>query len=108
MIQDDKKYGIVFVTASSQTEAETIAEALVQSHLAACVSITPIRSIYTWKGEVHRNQEWQLIIKTELTQFDQITAKVHQLHSYEVPEVVAIPIAQGSESYLRWITEQVS
>ncbi len=108
MIQDDKKYGIVFVTASSQTEAETIAEALVQSHLAACVSITPIRSIYTWKGEVHRDQEWQLIIKTELTQFDQIAAKVHQLHSYEVPEVFAVPIVQGSDSYLRWITEQVS
>ena len=107
MIQNDKNYGIVLVTAASQTEAETIAEALVQSHLAACVSMTPIRSIYTWEGKVHRDQEWQLTIKTELTQFDQIAAKVHQIHSYEVPEIIAIPILRGSESYLRWITEQV-
>jgi periplasmic divalent cation tolerance protein len=101
------QYGIVFVTASSQPEAEAIAQALLQCRLAACVSLTPIRSLYTWKGDVQDEAEWQLMIKTELQNFPQIEAKVRELHSYEVPEVIALPIVAGSEAYLSWISEQV-
>ena len=101
-------YGIVLVTAGSQSEAEAIAKALVESKLAACVSLAPIRSIYTWKNEVCSDEEWQLTIKTDLTKFEALEAKIRQLHSYEVPEIIAIPIAAGSLAYLQWIGESVN
>lgn len=67
----------------------------------------PIRSLYTWNGEVHNEAEWQLMIKTDLRHFSQLEAKVRELHSYEVPEVVALTIVRGSQPYLSWISEQV-
>jgi len=102
------KYGIIFVTASSEQEAKMIAKSLVESQLAACVSLIPIQSIYTWQGELHQEQEWQMLIKTELAQFETISAKIHQLHSYEVPEIIAIPLVAGSNSYLQWIWAQIT
>jgi periplasmic divalent cation tolerance protein len=102
------QYGIVLVTASSQAEAESIAETLVQERLAACVSLMPIRSVYTWQGEVHRDQEWQLVIKTDLNRFSDLETKVRSIHSYEVPEVIALPLVNGSQPYLDWISEQVN
>jgi len=101
------RYGVVLVTASSRIEAEAIATSLVQSQLAACVSLLPIHSIYPWQGELHQEQEWQLLIKTDLTQFDTLEAKIRELHSYEVPEIIALPIVSGSQPYLQWISEQV-
>jgi len=100
--------GVVLVSTASQQEAEAIATALVSSKLAACVSILPIQSIYTWQGELHQEQEWQLLIKTDLGQFSSLETKIKQLHSYAVPEVIALPIVFGSQSYLQWIAEQVS
>ncbi|UBF29539.1 divalent-cation tolerance protein CutA [Kovacikia minuta CCNUW1] len=102
-----RRYGVVMVTAVSRQEAETIARTLVQAHLAACVSLLPIHSIYTWQGEVHQEDEWQLLIKCDLTKFEAIEAKVRQVHSYEVPEIIALPILAGSKPYLDWISEQV-
>jgi len=67
-----------------------------------------VRSIYTWDGKVNHDQEWQLVIKTDLSQFDQLAAKIQELHSYEVPEIIALPIIAGSEAYLQWISENVS
>ncbi|MEB3830989.1 divalent-cation tolerance protein CutA [Phormidium sp. CCY1219] len=104
---DNVQYGIVLVTAESRESAEAIAEALVESHLAACVSLTPVRSIYTWQGEVNRDDEIQLIIKTDLQRFDALEAKVRQVHPYEVPEIIALPIHAGFAPYLQWISEQV-
>ncbi|MBW4638057.1 MAG: divalent-cation tolerance protein CutA [Gloeocapsa sp. UFS-A4-WI-NPMV-4B04] len=104
---NQSNYGVVLVTASSRTEAEAIATSLVQSQLAACVSLLPIHSIYTWQGELHQEQEWQLLIKTDLAQFDTLAAKIRELHSYEVPEIIALPIVCGSQPYLQWISEQV-
>ncbi len=100
-------YGVVLVTASSQQEAEKIASSLVELQLAACVSIFPIQSIYTWQGKVHNGQEWQLLIKTNLTLFSSLEAKIKELHSYEVPEIIALSILAGSQQYLSWIEEQV-
>lgn len=100
-------YGIVLVTASSREEAEAIATFLVKSQLAACVNLLPIHSIYTWQGELHQEQEWQLLIKTDLAQFDTLAAKIRELHSYEVPEIIALPIVSGSQPYLQWLDEQV-
>ncbi len=101
-------YAVVLVTANSQQEAETIAKALVESKLAACANIFPIQSIYRWQGRVHDEPEWQLTIKTDLTQFSAIEAKIHEIHSYRVPEIIAIPIVAGSQPYLNWITEQIA
>ena len=99
--------GVVMVTAASRTEAETIAKALVEAHLAACVGILPIHSIYTWQGSVQSEDEWQLLIKTDLAKFSEIETKVRELHSYEVPEIIALPVAAGSAPYLQWISQSV-
>ena len=100
-------YGVVLVTAPSQQEAEAIATSLVKSQLAACVSLVPIYSIYTWQGELHQEQEWQLLIKTDLGQLPTLETKIRELHSYEVPEIIALPIVAGSQPYLQWIAAQV-
>ena len=100
-------YGLVLVTAGSPQEAEAIATSLVESQLAACVNILPIQSVYTWQGEINKEQEWQLLIKTDLAQFSHLEAKIRELHSYEVPEIIAIPILVGSQSYLDWISASV-
>jgi periplasmic divalent cation tolerance protein len=99
-------YGVVFVTAASRQEAEAIATSLVQSQLAACVSLLPIHSIYAWQGELHQEQEWQLLIKTDLGQFQTLETKIRELHSYEVPEIIALPLVAGSQPYLEWISAQ--
>lgn len=100
-------YGMVIVTASSQQEAEAIARSLVEAKLAACVSLMPIRSIYTWQGEFHNEEEWQLVIKTDLAKFETLEAKIREKHSYEVPEIIALPLVTGSAPYLQWMSEQM-
>jgi periplasmic divalent cation tolerance protein len=107
MIPNEPQYGIVLVTAGSQEEAQTIARILVETHLAACVSLLPIQSVYTWNGEIQSDQEWQLLIKTDLAKFSALEIQIKELHSYEVPEIVALPIVAGSMSYLNWIGEQM-
>ncbi len=101
-------YCVILVSTSSQAEAEKIAKALVESQLAACVSLVPISSIYTWDEKLHQEQEWQLLIKTEQARFAAITLKIQELHSYEIPEIIALPMVAGSKSYLQWISKQVS
>lgn len=101
-------FGVVLVTAASETEAEQIAKSLVENKLAACVSLSPIRSIYTWQGEIHSESEWQLLIKTDLAKFEALKTKVQELHSYEVPEIIALEIIAGSEAYLNWIGQSLS
>ncbi|HAN75837.1 MAG TPA: divalent-cation tolerance protein CutA [Planktothrix sp. UBA8407] len=100
-------YTVVLVTASSRLEAEKIAQVLVAEKLAACVNLMPIHSIYTWKSELCREDEWQLMIKTDLRQFEHLETRIKQLHSYEVPEIIALPILKGSANYLNWISEQI-
>ncbi len=99
--------GVVLITAGSETEAESLARHLVDHRLAACVSITPIRSVYRWQGEVQAEAEWQLVIKTDLSQFDAIAQAITQHHSYEVPEIIALPIVAGLPNYLTWLQAQV-
>lgn len=97
---------ITLTTASSEAEADTIASTLIAAKLAACVSIYPIKSVYTWKGSVQRDQEWQLVIKTQPNKFEALSAKVKALHSYEVPELLMLRVEQGSPDYLGWLAEQ--
>jgi len=102
------KYLLISITTNSSEEAERIAEALVQERLAACVNIVPaITSIYRWQGEVHRDSEVLLIAKSRPELFDPLAARVKELHSYEVPEIIALPIVAGSRAYLSWIDESV-
>ena len=97
------------VTAGSEVEAETIARALVEEQLAACVNIlSPIRSLYRWEGKVADAREWLLLLKTRAERFAAVEAKVKALHSYQVPEVIALPIVAGAEGYMRWLRESVS
>jgi periplasmic divalent cation tolerance protein len=103
MEQQKNDYGVVLVTTPTEAEGKAIASALIESKLAACVTLFPVRSLYTWQDEIQQEQEWQLMIKTDLTHFDTLAKKIQELHSYEVPEIIALPIITGSQSYLNWI-----
>ncbi len=99
---------IVLTTAGSQDEARKIADALVERRLATCVNVLgPIESVYRWKGTVESAQEWLLIIKTAAAQFERVREAVRELHSYELPECIALPIENGSAEYLAWIGENL-
>ncbi len=95
---------VVLSTTDSEEEARRIARGLVELRLAACVQITPgIRSVYQWKGAIEEGAEFLLLIKTRRDLFDQLCEELRRLHSYEVPEVVAVPVVAGLDGYLRWM-----
>ena len=97
---------VVLVTCGSEEEALKIANALVEAHLAACVNlVAPIRSIYRWEGKIWDEKECLLIIKTQKQRFEELQKKVKSLHSYSVPEIISLPITEGSSAYLNWIRE---
>lgn len=100
---------VVLVTCGNAAEAKRIARALVEARLAACVNVlqAPVRSEYRWKSKVESATEHLLIIKSSRRRFDALRRKVERLHSYEVPEVIALPIASGSRAYLNWLGECV-
>jgi len=92
------------MTAATAEEASRIAELLVNKKLAACVQILPdMQSIYIWKGEVQQEKEVLLIAKTTRANFAELEREVRAVHSYETPEIIALPIEAGSESYLKWL-----
>ncbi len=100
---------VVFVTCGSEDEAIKIARSIVEEKLAACANVlSPIRSIYRWEGKIWDEQEWLLIIKTQHAKFEEVEKRVKSLHSYTTPEIIAVPIADGSAAYLRWISEMSS
>ena len=95
---------IVFVTVPSRQDGERIAEAVVGEQLAACANLVgPIRSIYRWQGEICRDDEHLMLIKTTRERYASLEARVKALHSYDVPEIIALPIETGSAAYLDWI-----
>ncbi|HEV7858501.1 MAG TPA: divalent-cation tolerance protein CutA [Pyrinomonadaceae bacterium] len=99
---------IVLMTAGSREEAARLADMLVVSHLAACVQMTPeIESVYHWQGRVERAAEILLIAKTTRANFDELESAVRALHSYETPEIVALPLTAASAPYLEWLTTTV-
>ncbi len=98
----------VFITAKDEDEAATIAKALIEEHLAACVNIMhPIRSIYRWEGKIADDTEALMIAKTRRGLFEKIQARVSSLHSYNVPEIIAVQIAEGSAEYLNWLMQEI-
>jgi periplasmic divalent cation tolerance protein len=100
---------LVLVTCGSQKEARKLARALVGQRLAACVSEigAPLASTYRWKGRVESAKEFLLLIKTSRRRFAAVRELVRELHSYEVPEIIALPIVAGSRTYLDWISASV-
>jgi periplasmic divalent cation tolerance protein len=98
----------VFCTTDDRREGEEIAQMLVERELAACAQITgPLTSIYRWEGAVERAEEWLLLAKTSVGRYQELEDVIVAAHSYEVPEIVAVPIERGSEAYLRWLSRSV-
>ena len=100
---------IIFVTAPNEEEASRLASALVEERLAACVNIVPaITSIYRWQGNVTRDSETLLIIKSSESRYSELERRIKELHSYTTPEVIALKIERGSDAYLQWLRESVA
>lgn len=99
---------VILVTAGSLREAKKLARHLVEERLAACVNITsPVQSLYRWKGKVTEDREFLMLIKSSRELFQEIQAAVRKLHRYTTPEIICLPIVDGSADYLQWITDSV-
>ena len=98
----------VVTATATQADAEKIASALVQQRPAACVQVSgPMRSCYRWQGAIETADEWQCTIKTTQAAYGHVEQAIRRLHPYEVPEILATPIVNGSQSYLDWLMQQV-
>ena len=99
---------LVLTTTGSESEALKIAQTLVERRLAACVNLVPkVQSIYRWEGKVEQAEEYLLVIKTAKAREEEVRSAICGLHSYELPECIAIPIDSGSEDYLKWLSDSV-
>jgi periplasmic divalent cation tolerance protein len=100
---------LVITNAPDRDVAERIAQALVDKRLAACVNILSVcTSVYRWQGEVERAEEIPMLIKTRAARYPEVEAMIRHLHPYELPEVIAVPLAQGQPDYLQWLAEQTA
>jgi periplasmic divalent cation tolerance protein len=100
---------VILVTVASKEEGHKIARDLVESNLAACVNISgAIESIYRWEGKIAQDQEYQLLIKSTRELFPEIQAAISKLHSYQTPEIICLPIIEGSREYLQWVNDSVN
>ena len=105
---DMTDYIQVITTTETAEDAETIARALVEARLAACVQVRgPIRSTYRWKGRIETAEEWQCVAKSRRELYGRIEETIRRLHRYETPEILAVPIVAAEENYLAWLDEQV-
>ncbi len=100
---------VIFVTAGNRREARRIAKRLVNSRLAACVNLTaPVESVYWWQRKVESSREVLLIIKTRRGLFPRVEAEIRKLHTYKTPEIICLPIIEGSADYLKWLDDSVT
>jgi periplasmic divalent cation tolerance protein len=98
---------LILTTVPDEPRGEAIAEALLESRLAACVNISgPMASLYRWNGEIQRDTERQLVIKTTSDRIAAVQARVADLHPYELPEFLVVPVAHGSDAYLAWVSDE--
>jgi len=96
---------LIYITAEDEDEARQIGKTLVKERLAACVNIHPVKSIFRWQGRVEEEGEVAMLVKTKAELADRVIRRVKELHSYEVPDIVSIPIDKGYPDYLKWIEE---
>ena len=109
MKKTGSRYVVLYCTTGSVDEASNIAEHLVGNHMVACVNVIPsIRSIYWWNNKVHQDNEALMVIKTEESRIPEIERSIRQLHSYETPELIALPIEYGMPEYLEWMAKSLS
>jgi len=103
----DVEFILVLITCPNKEVSEQVASALLDQKLAACINtMTPVTSLYTWKGEINRDEEMLLIVKSRADLFEsELIPAVKAVHPYEVPEIIALPVIMGSEDYLGWIRE---
>jgi len=103
------EYTLIMVTTSSREEAEKIATTLLERKLIACANILgPVSSRFWWQGKIDLAEEYMIFMKTKRELFDQVVDNVKQLHSYEVPEIIALPIVEGAKPYLEWINSNLT
>ena len=103
------EYGVILTTTSSIEEAKKVAHYLVENKFAACANIVPkIISIYSWKEDICEDEEFLLLIKTKKSDFDRVKQAIIELHSYELPEIIMLPIIEGHKDYLDWIKESTT
>jgi len=98
---------VVILSTAPEGDADEIASALVEESLAACVSISQVRSHFTWEGKIFKEIEDLMIIKTESNLVDRVRTRIKDLHSYELPEIIVLPIIGGDTGYLKWIEQAV-
>jgi len=96
---------VVTTALGTEDEAEALAASLVEAKLAACVQVMHVRSFYTWQGELKREPEWVLFAKTRGARFAEVEAFIREHHSYELPEILQLPVSGGSADYLRWLLD---
>jgi len=102
-------YVFVYITTSGEEESKNIGETLVEERLAACVNIMPsIESIYLWKGKIEEDTESLLIVKTKSGNIDKIIKRVKEIHSYETPAILAVPLIEGSKDYLDYLDSEMN
>jgi periplasmic divalent cation tolerance protein len=99
----DNSACIAMTSIGTEDEAERLAAAIVEARLAACVQVQRVRSLYVWQGELHREPEWVLQIKTLRARYAALEAFIRERHSYQTPEIVQVPITDGAVDYLRWL-----
>lgn len=100
---------VALSTCGSEEEARKLARELVEARVAACVNVVPgIHSIYRWRGKIEEDAEWLLLIKTRREFLDRLRALLEESHSYDVPELIALPIEEGSSAYLDWLDRQLN
>lgn len=101
-------YIVVLVTAPSKDEAEKIAKTLLEERLIACANIiSPTHSLFWWQGKIDNVQEHLILMKTRKALFSKVSERVKAIHSYQVPEIIALPIMEGSKDYLKWLDESL-
>ena len=98
-------YCMILTTTGEQEQAKNLSAMLVKAGLAACVQITTITSTYSWQGELHQEPEWLLIIKTRAELYEKVAEFLQEHHSYDTPEIIQVPIIQGSKAYFAWMDE---
>ena len=105
----DREFIVILITASSAEEGEKIASSLVENHMVACINIVPsVKSLFFWEGKTAQESEVLLIAKSRRPLLDKIIGHVKKIHSYKVPEIIALPVIGGSEEYLKWVRESTS
>jgi len=101
----ENDYSLIIATCPDQESVKSIIGLLMERHLAACVQVFPIESVYSWEGKLCQEREFALHIKSRAALFDEIKAAIKEIHEYDIPEIIQIPITDGLPEYLKWIDE---